>query len=932
MRAGIASLACLVLAACGGDDNPAPIVTPPTHIEDVPLVEDASAIPGLEAGVEVVRDTRGMVHIYGENLHDVVLVQGYMMAKDRFPEMELVRRQVTGRLAEFGSTLDPSLLDTDIATRWIGFKRVADQIYAGLDPASDDKIALDAFAEGVTLFINDLRNERATVPRGATVLNFIVTRPEIFDDWHPQDTLAIGRYLSHALSYSADDEISLTESRDSAAMTFPADHEDPRYAARHAIFADLWDFTPSARVYSNGLTPGMATSAHTPPPRSVNPSLERLATLRNATRFLTTLQHVTDVFAPVERGSNDWIVSGSKTASGNPILANDPHLALNSPPLFWYTHLNTKRAGGTLDVEGLALAGTPGVILGYNDSIAWGVTTANHDVTDVYDETITPGVGGAPDTVLFNGEQVAIEHVTETIHNQDGSTVDAVFELVPHHGLIVPNIMNGQVVPRTDTHALSVRWTGATPSNELGAFIGLNTAHTITEAQTAIAKFEVGAQNFVVISNNDQMFWSTHARLPVRPAAALTYDPATQEGYGPMFVLPGTGEYEWASDFLSQDLVPHEENPTRGYVATANNDPIGNSDDGNVLNDDTYIGWDYDLGHREARMTSELVRLTTRGDVTPAEMSALQNDTRSSVGVVLVPGLLASLVHVQEEVDASGTHADLTAAVAEAGEAKLTKVFAMRDRLAAWTFETPAAVEGTPTQAEVDASVATTIFNTTLVRLVALTLQDETDLMMHKPDNQHTAKVFERAFTNASSMATYDATIMDTVLFDDLTTEVVESRDDRVLRAFVAALDMLEAAHGTDMSQWRWGKLHTLTFTSLLPAVGTDMLSIPSRTSAFPNGYPRHGDLFAVDVGNFSLWTTDLHFSPTAGAQQRLVVEMTPEGPHAVNALPGGNILDPDNMHYDDEAQLWRNNQAPPIFYTEDEVVAHHEGRYSFHP
>lgn len=927
MRVANAAVLAILLAACGSDD---PVqMAPPTRIEEVPVVE-TTTIPTLEGAVDVVRDTRGMVHIYGSNLHDVMLAEGYMMAKDRFPEMELVRRNVTGRLAEFGSALDPSLLDKDIATRWIGFKRVADQIYASLDATSDDRIALDAFSEGVTLFINDLREERANIPRGATVLNFIVTRPEIFDDWHPQDTLAIGRYLSHALSYSGDDEIELTESRDSAASVFTSDHEDPRFVARQRIFSDLWNFAPAERVYSNGATSAMTTVAHTPAPNRAR-SYDRRSVFGNAHRFLNTLQRVTDMFATSERGSNNWIVSGDKTASGNPILSNDPHLSLNSPPLFWYAHLNTKRAGGDLDVAGLALAGTPGIILGYNDSIAWGVTTANHDVTDVYEETITPGEGGAPDTVTFNGEQVAIERVTETIGLSDNTTIDVTFELVPHHGFIVPTIENGMVVPRTDTHALSVRWTGATPSNELGAFLGLNMARNRAEAEAAIAKFEVGAQNFVVITNDNQMFWNTHARLPIRPAAALSYDPITGTGDGPMFVLPGDGTCEWEAAFAEAAELPQDANPARGYIATANQDPIGITDDGNPMNDELYIGWDYDLGHRESRITSELIRLTTRGGVTTEEMSTLQGDTRSAVGTRLTPGFITSLSHAFEEMTTPGTHPDLTAAVTEAGS-KMAKVMAMRDVLMGWDFETPAAVEGTPSQAEVDSSVATTIFNTVLVRLVNLSFGDEAAMLAHRPSSQHTMKAMERIFLDASSMQTYDDEIGDTVLFDDIATEEVETRDERVLRAFVSALDKLEMTYGADMNEWRWGNLHTLRFSSLLPAVGIDMLSIPLPTSMFPNGYPRHGDLYAVDVGNFSPWTDTDNFSPTAGAQQRLVVEMTPNGPRAFNALPGGQILDPDGDHYDDEAQLWRMNLAPAVNYTETEVLANYEGRYSFHP
>ena len=186
--------------------------------------------------------------------------------------------------------------------------------------------------------------------------------------------------------------------------------------------------------------------------------------------------------------------------------------------------------------------------------------------------------------------------------------------------------------------------------------------------------------------------------------------------------------------------------------------------------------------------------------------------------------------------------------------------------------------------------------------------------------------------TDSTKLATYDASIGDTVLWDDLRTATVETRDERVLRAFVAALELLETQLGPDMAEWRWGRLHTLRLGTIVPQPGEDVLSIPTpRDAMFADGWPRHGDNFTVDVGNFGT-AGGTRFTYGAGPQQRLVVELGPDGPIARNALPGGESEDPDSPHHADEAEHWRRNEAPPIYFAEPDVVSHAETRTTFSP
>lgn len=924
-------LIALGLLGCAGEDDPTPQSTTTTTTTPPP---NGTALPGLDGEVEVLVDDRGMPHIHATTLHDATMVQGYLMARDRFAQMEFFRRNTTGRLAEMISL--PETIEADIAARVMGHRRMADQIYAGLGAEDPVKVALDAYAAGVNVYIQELRDGTAELPDGCGVLElFLLPNPEVFTDWEPQDSLAIGRYLSAALSYDGDGDLTMTEIAAAVATAFPAG--DPRAG----LFRDFWSMAPARAVFSRDGFPNVGMDGGTtakpqppgPSPSSFAISLDAVARARNAGAQIK--RHL-ELFGDDTRGSNNWVVSGAKTASGAPLLVNDPHLTLPSPPLFWYVHLDTKRAGGDLNVEGLALVGVPGAIFGHNEYLAWGSTTAGFDVTDVYQETITEGQGGAPDTVLFNGQQVPIEIITETIKVSGSEDIVLQLENVPHHGVILPEVVDGQVIPRTAGDAVSVRWTGHEPSAEISTFYGLNVATSMEDAKAALDRFEVGAQNFVIVTRDGDIFWSTQSRVPVRAPAALTYDPVTQTGLSPAMVLPGDGSAEWIGS-VDERYLPHDLNPTKGFIATANADPVGATADGNPFNDPHYVGWDYDLGHRVARITERLEELTTRGGITPEEMSALQGDHQSAMGRLLAPSFVAAAARVAEERAAPGTHADLAELVAATPAAELDALADAAARLSAWTFEAHEGVDigdGAPPATEVEDAIATSIFNAALPHLVALAFDDEATAMGRRPGTSASAKVLQWAILEPQRLATYDAALSDTVLWDDLSTPAVqESRDERIARAMLQALGALRTRLGDDMGQWAWGRLHTLRLVATVPSVsGGSPADIPVEADpTFPDGFPRPGDNFGIDAASYSIWSVD-DFSYATGPVQRVVVEMTPDGPRAWNAIPGGQSMDPASPHHRDEMELWRRNQAQPLYFTDADVEAHVAERLTFVP
>ena len=946
-------------AACGDDDtgsgeDAGVDAGAPTTIDELRVDEEVS-LGGLAGAVDAVRDERGMWHIYATNLDDAVRAQGYLQARDRLGQMHFIRLAATGKTAEFAGSLDSSLVDDDIDTRFEGHLRNAEAILETL--SAEERNLLELHSAGVSAYIQEVIDGEVELPRGVREL----VTPDNLRPWEPVETLAIARFQAASLSFDAYSDLGRTERLARWRDFFPEDASDARIARLALAYHDLFPTRPARDVFHIDGFPNVEVDSGSRARRrpDLRPRLTDLAlpTRRALDAALAFTERQEERFAAVFgdgfRGSNSWAVHGDHTANGHPILANDPHLALTSPPLFWMSHLNTKRAGGDVDVSGQMIAGTPVAILGFTDRLAWGLTTSGYDVSDVYLELITPG---DPDTVELDGAQIPIQEITETIRTDLGSEIIVTFDLVPHHGLIIPGSATACTVddpPPCEVgkvQALSIAWTGNEPSNEAGAFLDLYTAANADEARTAFRKFEVGGQTLVSVDVDGNIDYTSSVHIPVRQAGALTYDPDTLEGTSPCYVLDGRGSMEWTRERLDERYIPHARNPEAGFVATANADPVGVTANGDALDgvdpddpaDDFYIGCDFARGNRIARIAERLTELVGAGGITPEDMSALQNDAVSPFGRILTPLILRELDRAREERSSPGMHPDLSAAVTELGDA-LDRVEMARMRLMGWTsFDTPAAVERSPSNDAIADSVATSIFNVTMGHLMRLTFDDELDWHTSgaldgeiRRSNALGTTILLMA-TDVESLVSYDAGRGDSVLWDDLNTDgVEETRGDRVVRAVAAAMAWLETRFGTaTMDEWRWGNLHTVQLDAVIPigVLGRDPLSIPTPDDPmFPDGYPRHGDRDVVDASNFGVFNFE-QIDYGSGPQQRLVVEMTPEGPRAWNALPGGNAEDPDSRFQRNEMERWRFNEVTPVPFTEAEVVASAQRRIRLVP
>lgn len=870
-------------------------------VEGLPVFDEVLD-PALSAPVDVVRDDYGIPHIYGETFGDVAFAECYMMAHDRMVQMDLVRRAAGGSIAYLAGALAPSQIDRDIRMRVHHMARTAADSWAELQASTrdDDKLLVEALSKctlGINRYIGELADGRYDTP-GALLA---VYPPSGIQPWKEADSILVGLFIAFNLSFGADDEISATRLTADAERIFDRGGT-PELVARRGIARDLQSLAPIVPTYT---FPGDLANLS---PRSAElavraPGLERL--LEAAAPSVKGLgNHHRDGFA---RGSNNWVVGPSLTASGRVIVANDPHLSLDNPATFYMVHLVARGGALPLDVMGAQFPGAPGVILGMNRRLAWAATTSNLDVTDVYQETIVPCDGNAQaPCVVWKGQKVPLTSREEVIEvgrpGEVTGSVKVTLWDVPHHGPIIPRVTAAHGVEPLGSQELSIRWTGYQPSNLLRAVLGLNRARSVDEAARALERdFEVGGQNWVLGDVDGHFGWTQAVRVPQRPA-----------GTKPWLVLPGDGTADWLDD-LPQSFIPHAFDPPAGFLATANADPVGVTDDGDPANSPAvvngvpaYIGAYFDAGTRVGRITERIQELVAAGKkITPEDMAALQDDHVAIWNRLLVPTMLDAGQALAEELATPGTHADLSSIANTASPPAKAALATVLAKVRAYDFDTRAD------------SVAATLVNVWITRFALLAFEDEFDVLGAGVDSQQRLKLLVRMCAAPEKLATGLSSTGDSILFDDLNTPEVEGKRVQAAKGILDMLDYLVPVLGADLERWTWGRLHTLTLEGLLPL---EPLRLPQKTEAGrETGFPRPGGNGTVDVGNHGLAVDD--FSYSAGPVLRAVYELFPTGPKAVNALPGGEIFDPDSPHYRDLLDKWVANERYPMIVDEGEVV-----------
>jgi penicillin amidase len=943
----------LIVACGGGDDDPGP---PPAGPYDGVELSTDLHIDGLDGPVHIVRDEFGIVHINATTIGDIGFAQGYTMAHDRLPQMDILRRFGAGTLSELFGALEEDVVETDLEMRVHRMKPLAAEALEELRASSDPRDAeivtmLERFADGVNAYNTAL--VAGTYELDPSIA--VSYDPARFEAWDPVDSLVLGRFQAFSLSYTAPIEVDITDVYQSALEVFdeavppgPMDFDQDRFLRRGAA-TDLVTTRPVGRTSTIDGFPnvdtdtgsrsnGTGTSAAAGPRRPKVPK----HLLANAREFFRKkLPMGPHNFMVPRAGSNNWVV-GPEHTGGKTLIAGDQHLSLPNPSIFYPTHLVIE---GEMDVSGITFPGIPGVILGHNGSVAWSATVVFHDVNDLYLEDIITCAGGSGDCVVFNGEEVAVESWQEEIKIGALGTVTetktVTYERVPHHGHIIPVVEERDIVPRTDSQALSVKYTGHEVSHEVRATYNLMRAGNVDEAFAALSHFDYGAQNWVIIDNSGNIGWTSNANVPLRAPAAYTWNAESNPwGNAPFWVLPGDGSAEWQG-FMDPRYVPHAINPQQGYLVTANSDPVGVTFDGDPLNQDVidgrplYASSTYAAGFRTERIDALISGHIDAGTTIGLdELAAIQHDSQSTVGSHMAAHMVAALDTID---DAQNRQQDATDWLMSISSERQQRLREARTYLTNWTLATPTAVDSSPGQGTIDDSVATTLFNVWMHFALEEILGDEMREIgwdIYDINENLSVRTIVTIFAAPSELRSEALPQTNQpVLCDDMDTQgVYESCDRIVMQALDAAITWLETAEamGTaTMSDWRWGKFHTLTMKPLFPE---DALNVPPTTDPDPTiraGYPTPGDNFVVNRADCG-WRDREFTQNDDGPAQRFLAEVENGGTiRAKMALPGGTIYNRDSEHYRDLIdEYYVPHRHFDVPYATSEIVAAGEERW----
>jgi penicillin amidase len=563
----------------------------------LPQVDGTIVVNGLHSDVSVERDRWGIPHIRADSAEDMVEAQGYVMAQDRLWQMDLLRRVGRGQLSEiFG----PALLSIDKKFRTLGFGRAAEREAAAA--SGEPRVIVEAYARGVNRFIEQHQNQ---LPLEFSLLHY---KPQ---PWAPADTFVIGGYMYETLTDTWERELDRAKVTERVGPDRAKDLFSPEAAMDHFIVGDPNDKKDGSQhahsgdddedddemesddvIKAQNLKPGTASEDEIPP--GINsllwPAVRDFlsATNREIRRSL---------------GSNNWVVSGAHTATGKPLLANDTHLELSVPSIWYQVHLT---APGW-NVAGFTFPGAPLVVIGHNDRIAWGFTNNGADVQDLYIETFNPAV---PDEYRVNGAWKKAQTLDEVIHVKGR----------PDEHLAVVLTRHGPVVRRDGAKGYALRWTATEPGALSNSYNWLGAAKNWDEFRKTIKQSWGPAQNAVYADVTGNIGYVMSARVPIR-----------KKGHGEVPVPGDTDDYEWTG-YIPFDQLPQALNPESGLIVTANARVIG-------PDYKPYLTDRWEEPYRTARIF-DLLR--GRHDLRPEDMLKVQNDTYSYPHMFLAEQLAAA--------------------------------------------------------------------------------------------------------------------------------------------------------------------------------------------------------------------------------------------------------------------------------------------------
>ncbi|GHO95651.1 peptidase S45 [Reticulibacter mediterranei] len=519
-------------------------------------------IRGLHEPVEIITDSYGVPHIYAQNEDDLFFAQGYLHAQDRLWQMDFNRRLGAGRLSElFG----PIALETDRFCRRLGLHRSA---AAELPRLSEHNLRmLNAYSSGVNTFIEQNANKLSVE------FTLLAYKPE---PWQPADSIQWAKMMGWNLSGNWETEI--IRARLVAKL-------GPERAARlEAGYDPSHPLIIPPGVEYGGINSGL---------------LEQYAQIQELSGFSSL------------GGSNNWVVDGTKTETGAPILCNDPHLGQAVPSIWYECHL----VAGDIDVVGASFPGAPCVVIGHNHYITWGVTNAVSDVEDLYVEKFNPN---NPHQYEYQGQWEEAQIVKEEIRvkGQNEAVVEEV--RITRHGPILTHMPALNSQEQSLELPLALRWTGLEQCRIISATQKLNRATNWQEFLTALHDWDVPPQNFVYADRDGNIGYVMAGAIPTRTQGQT------------LLPSPGwTGEHEWTGLIPFEEL-PQSFNPEQHFIVTANNRVV---DD----NYPYYISNEWLNGYRAQRIRD---LLNSKEKLTVDDMAKIQADQYALPALEIVPYIL----------------------------------------------------------------------------------------------------------------------------------------------------------------------------------------------------------------------------------------------------------------------------------------------------
>ncbi len=803
--------------------------------QSFPQTSGEVSLPGLHSPVEVLRDGMGIPHIYAQDEHDLFMAQGYVHAQDRFWQMDFWRHVGAGRLAEmFGD----SQVETDAFIRTLGWPRLAEQEWEAAD--EEIKSILQAYSDGVNAYLAGHQGSRLSLEYAILKLTNGAYAPE---PWQPVHSLTWAKAMAWDLGGNMQAELQ-------RAVLLPQLGEER--------LADLYPTYPEQNPI---ILPDFALAASSAP--SPASSADYVAA---GDRLQLVLSRVNELNRLTGGGlgglgSNNWVVAGSRSSTGAPILADDLHLDIRMPSIWYENGLHCLTVGETcrFNVVGFSFPSLPAVVVGHNDRIGWGVTNAGPDVQDLFLERINPD---NPDQYEVDGEWQSMDVREEIILVAGGPPV-TIRVRQTRHGPVLSDadeelqaLAEGQAITEDNPLAVSLQWTALEPSSIVRAALHVNLAQNFDEFRAALRDWDVPAQNFIYADVDGNIGYQMPGRVPIRRSGDGTFP---QPGW--------TSRGEWSDTIPFEDL-PYAFNPAAGFIATANNRAV----------DASYpylLTTMPDLGFRAARIVELLQAQET---FTPEAMRQIQGDSFNAAGPILVPYLLDLDFHE------SGQPAD------EASQA--TELETIVAELGTWDDHNDLGSRG--------AAIFNAIWRHTILRTFGDDLPEG-----WLPGDEMAFVIVENLLRRPGD-----------AWWDDLRTPVLETRDEILRLATADAVAELEDLLGTNSNGWTWGALHGATFRN--ETLGES--GIGPIEALFNRGpYPTGG---GASIINATGWSYEDGYDVAWVPSQRMVLDLSDwDGALAIHTTgQSGHAFHP---HYVDMADRWARVEYAPLEWSRTVVESH---------